>query len=126
MTHPYRSETELHARRADRRRRTRRRRGAGLALVALIGVIGLVIAESSSGTRHRLQPRSHATLRQVTVPHRAANQLALADKTIAGVLGYTSYVAVGAGHRRDVALTFDDGPGPSTPKVLAILRRYRV
>ncbi|MBV9685077.1 MAG: polysaccharide deacetylase family protein [Solirubrobacterales bacterium] len=39
------------------------------------------------------------------------------------MLSYTSYVRVGTARRRDVALTFDDGPGPYTPKVLAVLRR---
>src|SRR3979490_578142 len=39
------------------------------------------------------------------------------------VLASTSYVSVGGGRRREIARTFDDGPGPYTPKVLATLRR---
>ncbi len=39
------------------------------------------------------------------------------------VLLYTSYVRVGTTRKRDVALTFDDGPGPYTPEILAVLRR---
>lgn len=38
--------------------------------------------------------------------------------------GSPIYAAPGPG--RTVALTFDDGPGPETAKVLAILRRYNV
>jgi len=37
-----------------------------------------------------------------------------------------SYRLAGSRARRVVALTFDDGPGPYTPRVLAILRRFRV
>jgi len=42
------------------------------------------------------------------------------------VLGYTSYISVGSRRRKDVALTFDDGPSSFTPQVLAILRREHV
>jgi peptidoglycan-N-acetylglucosamine deacetylase len=37
------------------------------------------------------------------------------------VLGYTPFVRAGGDHGRDVALTFDDGPGPYTPGVLSVL-----
>jgi peptidoglycan/xylan/chitin deacetylase (PgdA/CDA1 family) len=39
-----------------------------------------------------------------------------------GILGYTGYILKGSARRREVALTFDDGPGPFTPKLLKILR----
>jgi peptidoglycan/xylan/chitin deacetylase (PgdA/CDA1 family) len=39
------------------------------------------------------------------------------------VLASTSYISVGGGRRREIALTFDDGPGPYTPQILDILRR---
>jgi len=39
------------------------------------------------------------------------------------VLGYTSYVQVAEGRRRDVALTFDDGPGQYTHSIVKILER---
>jgi len=52
-------------------------------------------------------------------PHGTTVQARAVDR----VLGYTSYVQL-AGHRsRDVALTFDDGPGPYTPQILRVLRR---
>lgn len=40
------------------------------------------------------------------------------------VLGYTEFLRGGTGARRQVALTFDDGPGPFTPKILRILRNH--
>jgi peptidoglycan/xylan/chitin deacetylase (PgdA/CDA1 family) len=42
------------------------------------------------------------------------------------VLGYTSYVLKGRPRRREVALTFDDGPSPYTPKLVSALRRKHV
>ncbi len=36
------------------------------------------------------------------------------------------WVKHAGGHRREVALTFDDGPGPYTPAVLDVLRRHDV
>jgi peptidoglycan-N-acetylglucosamine deacetylase len=42
---------------------------------------------------------------------------------VAKVLGYTSYVQLAGHRRREVALTFDDGPGPYTAPILRVLRR---
>jgi peptidoglycan/xylan/chitin deacetylase (PgdA/CDA1 family) len=39
------------------------------------------------------------------------------------ILAYTSYIALGSPRRREVALTFDDGPSIWTPKILRVLRR---
>lgn len=46
-------------------------------------------------------------------------QLHLVDR----LLAYTSYVSLGSPRRREVALTFDDGPSVWTPKILRVLRR---
>jgi peptidoglycan-N-acetylglucosamine deacetylase len=43
-------------------------------------------------------------------------------RAIDRVLSYTPYIAVGSPRRRDVALTFDDGPGPYTRAILRVLR----
>ncbi len=39
------------------------------------------------------------------------------------MLGYTSYVHLAGRRRREVALTFDDGPGPYTRGILRVLTR---
>lgn len=44
-------------------------------------------------------------------------------RAIDRVLAYTPYVQIAHGRRRDVALTFDDGPGQFTAAILHILRR---
>jgi peptidoglycan/xylan/chitin deacetylase (PgdA/CDA1 family) len=53
-------------------------------------------------------------------------QLARERRAIDRVLRYTDYISVGARRRMDVALTFDDGPGPDTPRLLALLRADHV
>jgi peptidoglycan/xylan/chitin deacetylase (PgdA/CDA1 family) len=59
-------------------------------------------------------------------PGARTRQLAREQRAIDRVLRYTSYIAVGARRRMDVALTFDDGPGPDTPRLLALLRAHHV
>jgi peptidoglycan-N-acetylglucosamine deacetylase len=44
-------------------------------------------------------------------------------RAVAHILGYTRYVIRGLPRRREVALTFDDGPGPYSPAVVRVLRR---
>jgi peptidoglycan-N-acetylglucosamine deacetylase len=46
-------------------------------------------------------------------------------RSIERVLSYTSYVRLGSPHKREVALTFDDGPGLYTPQILRVLDRAR-
>jgi peptidoglycan/xylan/chitin deacetylase (PgdA/CDA1 family) len=41
-------------------------------------------------------------------------------------LAYTPYVRIAGKQHREIALTFDDGPGPYTPQILAILQREHV
>jgi len=41
-------------------------------------------------------------------------------------LAYTPYVRIAGAQHRELALSFDDGPGPYTPKILSILERYNV
>jgi peptidoglycan/xylan/chitin deacetylase (PgdA/CDA1 family) len=47
-------------------------------------------------------------------------------RAVGTVLSYTPFVARGGDEQREIALTFDDGPGPYTPKVLIALNRLHV
>src|SRR4051795_2106551 len=47
------------------------------------------------------------------------------EAAIDRVLGYTGYIEAGSKHHREVALTFDDGPSPWTPKLVKVLRRRK-
>jgi peptidoglycan-N-acetylglucosamine deacetylase len=66
---------------------------------------------------------SAATKASPQAPLPAATPGAL-EQAVRDVLAYTSFVARGGGTAREIALTFDDGPGPYTPKVLAALNRH--
>src|SRR5204862_5183455 len=43
------------------------------------------------------------------------------DIAIDGVLAYTPYIVRGSKRSKEVALTFDDGPGPTTPALVRYL-----
>ena len=58
-------------------------------------------------------------------PTRAQGLRAREQSALGAVLAYTPYISVGSPRKREVALTFDDGPGPFTAQVAAILEAHR-
>jgi peptidoglycan-N-acetylglucosamine deacetylase len=131
---PMLSTSELQNRRtAWRRRRARRRLAWSVLLVAVVaaGVVAVLLPGGAS------RPAGGTTIASPVPPpdldgaagrhDRRTDKLeeATAPGAIVRVLGYTSYVRVGSAGKRDVALTFDDGPGLYTPQILGVLRRTR-
>jgi peptidoglycan-N-acetylglucosamine deacetylase len=101
----------------------RRRRVAAVivALAVLIALVAVLAGSSGkSAAQRRLATAAHAQKRPLTEPENDQN------KAVASVLAYTPFVREGSGKGHDVALTFDDGPGPYTPGVLGVLERYHV
>jgi peptidoglycan/xylan/chitin deacetylase (PgdA/CDA1 family) len=103
----------------------RRRRLAAALLLAVVVVLAVIATAGSSGGNHK-RP---ATARTGPSVARAAKppqteQDALA--AVRSVLAYTPFVKQGSARVRDIALTFDDGPGPYTIELLKVLERYRV
>jgi peptidoglycan/xylan/chitin deacetylase (PgdA/CDA1 family) len=113
-----------------RYRYVRRRLIAGAtALLVVIWVLSLV---SSGGARKRpgLAAATHTGATSGTGP-RAPTSAAAAeaqrdDAAIQSSLAYTAYVTSGSASKREIALTFDDGPGPYTPQIVDILKRHDV
>jgi peptidoglycan-N-acetylglucosamine deacetylase len=103
-----------------RSRRSQRTAAAGaVAVIAAAVLVALVGGESPR--------RSPQTARRPPVSRaRGAVVAPTALSRVERILRYTSYISRGSLHRNDVALTFDDGPSPYTPKILAILRRSHV
>jgi peptidoglycan/xylan/chitin deacetylase (PgdA/CDA1 family) len=103
----------------------RRRTGAALLLVVLVGVLAVAL----SGSSHRT-PRPSAG--SSTAPAGATGPVAPPDPeaknnaAVSRVLAYTPFVRQGSGRVREIALTFDDGPGPYTPEILNVLERFHV
>jgi peptidoglycan/xylan/chitin deacetylase (PgdA/CDA1 family) len=112
----------------DRLAQIRRRRfgAAALAVVLLV-----VIVAALSGAHHRdsaavaaaradMAHARHARSHQANKPENDQRS------AIASVLAYTPFVKEGGVRNREIALTFDDGPGPYTPQVLSVLEHYHV
>jgi peptidoglycan/xylan/chitin deacetylase (PgdA/CDA1 family) len=94
-------------------------RGGGVAVSAAI-VFGVVAAAFAVQKSYPDANCAHPA---------PANERALyasEERAVSHVLSYTSYITRGTPNKPEVALTFDDGPGPYTPQVLAALRRLHV
>jgi peptidoglycan-N-acetylglucosamine deacetylase len=106
-----------------------RRRRAAAALV-LVGLIVLLIVALSGSDHHARKPGASSATGPVRangagpVPQR--NLESEGNAAVSRVLAYTPFVRLGGGRSKDIALTFDDGPGPYTPEVLNVLERFHV
>lgn len=118
----------------DPRHRYRRRRAAALLGLAILAtVIGVVVAGGGGGTRIVVPGQGQAGfLRSVQIlagtgSHSLrAQERAIQNAAINRTLQYTPYVRIAGAQHRELALTFDDGPGPFTPQVLAVLKQEDV
>src|SRR3954454_18099654 len=95
-----------------RRRQIRRQKaalavGGGLALIVVLVVLG--VGGGGQGP-HSVSPAKLSP---------SEEEAAAVDS----VLAYTGYLEHGSARRREVALTFDDGPGPYTRRVVKVLER---
>jgi peptidoglycan-N-acetylglucosamine deacetylase len=127
------SSEALRARRAEVRRRRRRRRIAtatclcALAAAAVVGVLLLTRPGASTGrtvgAAHGVRHQTHGRLAH---PRPTPTQLAALttrreNAAIDRLLARQPFIRAGGPERREIALTFDDGPGPYTPQVVAEL-----
>ena len=111
----------------------RRRIIAGVGTLSLLLVI-LAIALALSGSRSPRPAKASsartpaASARHPVTPRvlTPAQQQAAEAAAVSSVLAYTPFVKEGGTKSRDIALTFDDGPGPYTPRVLSVLERFHV
>ena len=105
--------------------RVRRRRVAAAAVVLLVVVLAVVIGASSGGGTPR--PVRHSlAIRPITPAKPGESSQAVEREAVSSVLGFTPFVKDGGSRVPEVALTFDDGPGPYTPEVLSVLERFGV
>ena len=101
------------------------RRRRAVALVAALAVIAVIVAVASAGSHHGSgTEHGKAPLRAVSRPPTDPEQDEM--KAVRSVLAYTPFVREGSGTAKEVALTFDDGPGPFTPQVLSVLEHNHV
>jgi peptidoglycan/xylan/chitin deacetylase (PgdA/CDA1 family) len=114
----------------------RRRRAAALAVLAavalLVGAAVGAASRSGSAAAHVAGVSLRGYFAQIrTLAGRGPGSIAAAEASaenaaINRTLAYTPYVRIAGAQHREVALTFDDGPGPYTPEVLRQLQRLHV
>jgi peptidoglycan/xylan/chitin deacetylase (PgdA/CDA1 family) len=110
----------------------RRRRLAALGLLAAVALIaGLVVGAGSGGgaaERKVVAPPSTYFGRIRTLAGSGPRSFAVSEqraenRAIDRTLAVTPYVKIAGTQHRELALTFDDGPGPYTPDVVRVLQR---
>jgi peptidoglycan/xylan/chitin deacetylase (PgdA/CDA1 family) len=108
----------------------RRRRLFALAAIAALALsAGLVVGATGGRAGHAHATAVNAyfgrlkTLAGNGVGSLAAGERAAENQAINRTLGYTPYVRIAGAQHRELALTFDDGPGPYTPQILSILEQ---
>ena len=103
-----------------------RRRRAGAAAIVVAVLVILIAALTGSAQRTPKVSSSSATVRQApAAPALTPAQVkAGEDRAVSSVLAFTPFVKEGGSSGRDIALTFDDGPGPYTPQVLSVERLH--
>jgi peptidoglycan-N-acetylglucosamine deacetylase len=117
------------ARESPRARLTRFRRRRAAFFLGLVAAIALLVAALSGSGQRRVTPASaQAELaRAHRLPARTVSEPENDQSgAVSSVLAYTPFVREGGTRSREVALTFDDGPGPYTPEVLSVLERFHV
>lgn len=108
------------ARAAAARTFRRRRLVAAGVLVALLVGAGLIVRAVASGGQEEQPPAVAAfAFRAIEVP-----QWFVRDAAIANAQKRLDFVAQGGGGRKEVALTFDDGPTKFTLQILKVLKRH--
>ncbi|MGO9882880.1 MAG: polysaccharide deacetylase family protein [Solirubrobacteraceae bacterium] len=111
----------------------RRRRAGALAVISVLAlVIGVFVGAQGGGrSAHHAAPTARHFSRIKTPAGGGPASVAAAEQrdqnaAIDRTLAYTPYVRIAGSQHREMALTFDDGPGPYTPAILAILEREHV
>jgi peptidoglycan/xylan/chitin deacetylase (PgdA/CDA1 family) len=124
-----RSQERALLRRPDRYRSDaphHRRRRATAAVGAILAVALLIAATGSGGgpphpRRAASQPNAAVVPRGTISPQQQAENAAI-DRTLA----YTPVVYAAGAQNREIALTFDDGPGPYTQRLVSTLLQLKV
>lgn len=106
----------------------RRRLFAGLAAaVAVLFLILVVRALGGSNTQLNAEAQHpSAAARNWALAARVRREAREENASVDAALAVTPVLRYGSGEKRQIALTFDDGPGPFTPEILDVLDEYDV
>jgi peptidoglycan/xylan/chitin deacetylase (PgdA/CDA1 family) len=103
----------------------RRRLRAGAVVLALGAAALALIDGPGGGGRRATPPAGGSAAAAIPLVARAGPSGGAAAAAVDRTLARTGYLVTGSSRRREIALTFDDGPGPATLAVLAVLHRAR-
>jgi peptidoglycan-N-acetylglucosamine deacetylase len=110
----------------------RRRRALAVLAILLLTVIVVLVAGSGGGGSAPAPVHGGGLLTRIQTlagngpTSFAAVETAAENAAINRTLAYTPYVRVAGSQHRELALTFDDGPGPYTEQVVSILTQMSV
>jgi peptidoglycan-N-acetylglucosamine deacetylase len=114
----------------DHRRFRRRRAVAGVALLAILALLITAVSSGGGGSRHHTTasgPTSRrTTATRLTPAEREAQMKEAEEKAVDSVLSYTPAITSGGNGGHELALTFDDGPGPYTQQLVGVLNHLHV
>ena len=113
--------------------RHRRRRAVALAVVAVVSLLvgalvgvasraGVAVGHAQPVTTSRYFARIKSLAGKGAASF-AAGEARAEKAALNRTLAYTPYVRIAGAQHREVALTFDDGPGPYTPDIVRQLER---
>ena len=97
--------------------------------MAIVAVLVLVLAGGGGSSHGSVALRSgarHAAAVRLDAAEEAALVNYKEDGAVDRVLSYTPAITEGGSKGREVALTFDDGPGPYTEELVGVLNRLHV
>jgi peptidoglycan/xylan/chitin deacetylase (PgdA/CDA1 family) len=106
----------------------RRRVVAGIVTLALLALLIAALSSHGGSSAHpvRNAPTHAKTVVKRTPSEARALTMAAEDKAIDHVLSYTPAIREGGAKGNEVALTFDDGPGPYTQRLVGELNKLDV
>lgn len=95
-------------------------------VVLLAVLISALISHKSPTAPHPTSAKRHLATPPLTPVQRAAATAKAEENAVNSVLAYTPAVTSGGSHGNEVALTFDDGPGPYTQQLVGALDKLGV
>lgn len=105
----------------------RRRAGAAVVCVALLALLAAALGSHNSRSHAKAHPSArHTRTVKASPSEQQATLLKQEQKAIDSVRSYAPAVVSGGDRGKEVALTFDDGPGPYTERLVQTLNRLHV
>jgi peptidoglycan/xylan/chitin deacetylase (PgdA/CDA1 family) len=105
----------------------RRRAVAGIVALALLALLIAALSSHGGSAHTTTTAAAHAKAAVKRTPaEEQASMRAAEERAIDHVLSYTPAITAGGAHGNELALTFDDGPGPYTQELVGVLNRYHV